>query len=170
MKEWRQNKLCGIHISRNSGIYHISSAKRHEISVLIPSVSSECQSLGCLHTQSLDVDEGPDQILGFHTSRNSGTYHISSAKRDMGQYMRFLYFSNQRAAKAQASLRICTDSPEPLLLAYTKYGCRWRLRPNFRHLAWLDMPAWVFIRGICEYAISTSFIYWSIFIFSFSET
>ena len=29
-----------------------------------------------------------------------------------------------RTTKAQASLRICADSPESLLLAYTKYVCR----------------------------------------------
>ena len=29
--------------------------------------------------------------------------------------------------KAQASLRICPDSPEPSMLVYTKYGCIWRL-------------------------------------------
>ena len=37
--------------------------------------------------------------------------------------MRNLYLSHQRAAKAQASLRFSAESPEPLLLVYTKYGC-----------------------------------------------
>ena len=34
--------------------------------------------------------------------------------------------------KVQANLRKCTDSLEPLLLTYTKYGCRIRYRPKFR--------------------------------------
>ena len=38
------------------------------------------------------------------------------------QCTRFWYLSLQRAAKAQVILRICADSSEPLLLAYTKYG------------------------------------------------
>ena len=34
------------------------------------------------------------------------------------------YLSHQRAAKSQVSLRMHADSPEPSLLADTKYGCR----------------------------------------------
>ena len=48
---------------------------------------------------------------------------------------RVWYLSHQRAAKANANLRICADSPEPSLLAHTKYGCRRRLRPKIRPLA-----------------------------------
>ena len=73
----------------------------------------------------------------------------------MTQCMRFWYLSHKRAANAQASLRICTDSPEPSLLAHTKYGCRLRLRTNFRPLALLDTSARAFIKVICAYAIST---------------
>ena len=40
----------------------------------------------------------------------------------------------QLAAKDLVSLHICADLQEPLLLAYTKYGCRWRLRPKIRHI------------------------------------
>ena len=32
--------------------------------------------------------------------------------------------TSERAVKAQTGLHICEDSPEPSLLAYTKYGCR----------------------------------------------
>ena len=38
--------------------------------------------------------------------------------------------SYHRAMTVQASLRICGDSPDPLLLAYIKYGYRRRLRPS----------------------------------------
>ena len=53
----------------------------------------------------------------------------------MGQSTRVQYLLQQQAGKAQASLHICTDSLEPLLLTYTKYGCRGRHRPKFRPLA-----------------------------------
>ena len=39
--------------------------------------------------------------------------------------------------------------PEPSLVAYMKYGCRCRLRPKFRSLAFLDTS--VFISGNCSY-------------------
>ena len=46
--------------------------------------------------------------------------------------------------------RICTDMSEPWLLAYTKYGCRQRLRLKFRPLASLDISVWAFIRVITK--------------------
>ena len=73
----------------------------------------------------------------------------------MGKYTGFRYLSHRRVARAQASLRTCADSPEPSLLAYRKYGYRWRLRPIFRHLSSLDTSEWAFIRGVCAYAINT---------------
>ena len=39
----------------------------------------------------------------------------------------------QRAVNVQASLRICAESPDPSLLAYTKY-CRVSLRLKIRLL------------------------------------
>ena len=46
------------------------------------------------------------------------------------------------------SLHICADCQlEPLLLVYTKYGCRWRLRLRSKLLALLIMSVWAFIRG-----------------------
>ena len=52
--------------------------------------------------------------------------------------MRLWYLSHRRPGKAQASLRICTVSPEPLLFAHMKYGSRQRVRPKIRHIAPLD--------------------------------
>ena len=40
-------------------------------------------------------------------------------------------------------------SAKPSLLAYRKYGCRWRVRPNFTHLSYLNTSVWAFIRCIC---------------------
>ena len=53
--------------------------------------------------------------------------------------------------------RVCAsaDLPEPLLLAYTKYGRRRKLRPKLRYLAQFDSLALTFIKRICAYAIST---------------
>ena len=76
----------------------------------------------------------------------------------MGHRMRVWYLSHCKATKDQARLRIRADSPDPSLLAYTKYGCRWRSRRKLRPLA--PPPPWKrrhgrFIRGICAYAVST---------------
>ena len=55
--------------------------------------------------------------------------------------------------KAQTSLRISTFSSELSLLSYTKYGNRGRLRPKMGCLSPLDMPAWEFKGGVCEYVV-----------------
>ena len=59
--------------------------------------------------------------LQFHVkdanvNKFSGTNYLSL-------YMRFWYLWHQEAAKAQVSLPIWADSPEPWLLAYTKIRC-----------------------------------------------
>ena len=58
--------------------------------------------------------------------------------QNMGKNTIFWFLWHNRATKAQASLRICTNSPEPSLLAYTKFGYRLILRPKFRFLVPLD--------------------------------
>ena len=52
--------------------------------------------------------------------------------------------SHRRPAKAQASLRIRTASPEPSLLAHIKYGSRRRGQPKIRHQGPLDGCACAF--------------------------
>ena len=42
------------------------------------------------------------------------------------------------SAQTRANLHKRTDSPEPLLLAYTKYGCSWRLGPKISPLSLLE--------------------------------
>ena len=76
----------------------------------------------------------PKHIWVWASARDFGTYHISEQDRRL----------------CMASL---CDSPEPSLLAYTKYGCRWRLRPKFRPLALLNMSAWMSDRSIYAHAI-----------------
>ena len=46
----------------------------------------------------------------------------------MGQYTRIFHLSHRQAAKAQTNLRIRAVLSEPVLLTYTKYGKRERLR------------------------------------------
>ena len=53
-------------------------------------------------------------ILGFCVYKYYRSQHMSS----------FLYLSHCQAKKAQTSLCICADLPEPSMLAYTMFGCR----------------------------------------------
>ena len=80
----------------------------------------------------------------------------------MANHRRYRYLSHRWASRIQVSLCVCTDSSEPSLLTYIKYGCRWKLRPNFKTRALLGMAVLTFICGICAflfilfaYAIST---------------
>ena len=43
---------------------------------------------------------------------------------DLSKINNWQYFVAERAAKAQASLRICIDTSEPSLFPYTKRECR----------------------------------------------
>ena len=58
--------------------------------------------------------------------------------------------SHWRAAKDQAGLRICADSPEPSMHVYTKYVYKRRPRPNVRSLALLRTSTWSLIRDISD--------------------
>ena len=60
--------------------------------------------------------------------------------------------TNKGSGKSECVSRLWlwANSPDPLLLAYTMYGCRWRLRPIFIPLALVDVPAWAITRGICH--------------------
>ena len=53
----------------------------------------------------------------------------------LSQLMRLWYLSHRWPAKAQASLRIRTVSPEPSLFAYMKYRSRQGVWPKIRHLS-----------------------------------
>ena len=50
----------------------------------------------------------------------------------LSQLMRLWYLSHRWPAKAQASLRICAVSSEPLLFAHLKYGSKRRVQPKIR--------------------------------------
>ena len=68
----------------------------------------------------------------------------------VGQCTRSQYSSHRRGAKALVNLRICADSPEPSLLAYTQktHIEDERSKHNLRPLVWLDTSAWRFTRVI----------------------
>ena len=70
-------------------------------------------------------------ILQSNNVQNIFTSYLS-------QLMRLWYFSHRQPVKAQATLRICAVSPEPLLFAHMKYGSIQRVKPKISHLASLD--------------------------------
>ena len=74
--------------------------------------------------------------------RNNFPYFYKKAYKPAHE--RLWYFSHRRPAKAQASLRICAVSSEPLLFTHMNYGSRRRVRPKIRHLAPLNGCACAF--------------------------
>ena len=66
----------------------------------------------------------------------------------MGHVKRIWYLSPMRAAKVQASLRICAVSPEPLLLAHTSSESRGTFRQKASSLAPLN--GWACAVKICH--------------------
>ena len=66
----------------------------------------------------------------------------------MDRVKRICYLSPMRAAKVQASLRICAVSPEPPLLAHTSSESRGTFRQKARSLAPLN--GWACAVKICH--------------------
>ena len=66
----------------------------------------------------------------------------------MDRVKRIWYFSPMRAAKVQASLRICAVSPEPSLFAHTSSESRGTFRQKARSLAPLN--GWACAVKICH--------------------
>ena len=66
----------------------------------------------------------------------------------MDRVKRIWYLSPMRAAKVQASLRICAGSPEPSLLAHTSSESRGTFRQKARSLAPLN--GWACAVKICH--------------------
>ena len=67
---------------------------------------------------------------------------------NLGHIKRFWYLSPMRAAKVQASLRICTVTPEPPLLAHSSSESRGTFRQKARSLAPLN--GWACAVKICH--------------------
>ena len=93
--------------------------------------------------------------LNNHDMKSRGIGKNIKYLKLLSQHMRIWYESHCWAMKDQASLRKCADSPDPSLLAYTNYGCRWRFRIKFRPLALLVTSAWALKGGFCASVIST---------------
>ena len=66
----------------------------------------------------------------------------------MDRVKRIWYLSPMRAAKVQASLRICAVSPEPSLLAHTSSELRGTLRQTARSL--VPLNGWACAVKICH--------------------
>ena len=66
----------------------------------------------------------------------------------MGRVKRIWYLSPMRAAKVQASLRICVVSPEPTLLTHTSSESRGTIRQKARSLAPLN--GWACAVKVCH--------------------
>ena len=65
---------------------------------------------------------------------------------------------HRQAATAQASQRIRTISLEHVLLAHTKYGCRWKLKRYLSHIVRLHTSALAFKLGFCAHVTSTKIL------------
>ena len=63
---------------------------------------------------------------------------------------------NERATKAQAGLRKCADLPESSMLAYTKFRCRYILKPKWTSRA--SGYAIMFKLGFSAYLINTKIL------------
>ena len=69
-----------------------------------------------------------------------------------------MYLSHLRSAKAQASLRMRTVSPEPSLLAYIQFGFGLRLRQKLGTVTLLDSCACEFEECVSAYAIRCHYL------------
>ena len=75
-------------------------------------------------------------------------YFMPNPLNYMDRVKRIWYLSPMRAAKVQASLRICAVSPEPSLLAHTSNESRGTFRQKARSLAHLN--GWACAVKICH--------------------
>ena len=75
-------------------------------------------------------------------------FHIICDNDEVDRVKRIWYLSPMRAAKVQASLRICAVSPEPSLLAHTSSESRGTFRQKTRSLAPLN--GWACAVKICH--------------------
>ena len=108
-----------------------------------------------LHADRKDSDQtGPmPRLISVFPGRKCHFVGFVCCSSQLSQLMRLWYLSHRRPAKAQASLHICTVSPEPSLFTYMKYGSGRRVRWNIRHPAPLDgcagvIEEWVYVEKI----------------------
>ena len=76
-------------------------------------------------------------ICPLHTCHKLWT-EICEIRKQLDRIKRIWYLSPMRAAKVQASLRMCAVSPEPSLLAHTSSESRGTFRQETRSLAPLN--------------------------------
>ena len=90
-------------------------------------------------------NKGADQSAHPYSLMNIFFVHCRDS---MDRVKRIWYLSPMRAAKVQASLRICAVSPEPPLLAHTSSESRGTFRQKARSLALLN--GWACAVTICH--------------------
>ena len=86
--------------------------------------------------------------MAVHLSKMAATMIGTKIRQEMDRVKRIWYLSPMRAAKVQASLRICAVSPEPSLLAHTSSESRGTFRQKARSLAPLN--GWACAGKICH--------------------
>ena len=83
---------------------------------------------GCTNEVRYPFERNPScnviQCLNSIQMAEDGCTSEVSIASYLSQLMRLWYLSHRRPAKAQASLRIRVDLPEPSLFAHIKYGSR----------------------------------------------
>ena len=85
------------------------------------------------------------ELNAFHFSHNVSW---ANWQNNLDRVKRIWYLSHMRAAKVQASLRICAVSPEPSLLAHTSSESKGTFRQKARSLAPLN--GWACAVTICH--------------------
>lgn len=91
----------------------------------------------------------------------SGHFHVwSYDKYVMSGFTHKSFFAYVRTAKAQASLRICTVSPEPSLFTWWIYGPRGRFRQRIEHLAPFSFCTCAFMWSLHADMLRTFYAWW----------
>ena len=131
--------LLGFVVLRfNQRIIFSSSPQKHTLWAFIWIVSARRFHIIVYFVENLKIE------LNHH---QSGYLHGYSSSY-MGGVKRIWYLSPMRAAKVQASLRICAVSPEPPLLARTSSESKGTFRQKARSLAPLN--GWACAVKICH--------------------
>ena len=94
------------------------------------------------------ADKNCINVLEFSREKQTNICNIPKKNIHSDRVKRIWYLSPMRAAKVQASLRICAVSPEPSLLAHTSSESRGTFRQKARFLAPLN--GWACAVKICH--------------------
>ena len=140
---------CDIELTQNHPGHEVCSKASSVAGLICDSSKSKCVSLQQIHSfyyslftltliihlQSvlmlyLHCGMMYNVVLDVRSLRGLLTYRDKSFNAIYGlfQHMNFWYLLHCRATTVQTCLRICAVSPEPMLLAYTRYECIYMYR------------------------------------------